>query len=483
MNKTVAVAWREFTTTVLTKGFIIGVLMTPAIMAITVVAIGLLKNQPGPQVSGVVAVLDESGLVADPLTKRFSPEATRHEAEEAAKEAGEEVDQKLAASPMPLDDQKKAMAKDAMSDQAKHAVASLSNVRLQTLGPEADLAQIKRTVGSAKLRAQSGEADPNQLIALVVIPPAAVRSPEPAKPVFAPYDLFVAPRMDFEIQRRLERRIGAAIVDARITSDPRLSAGGLSPEAIRSIARDPAATAVVVNASGGTQKTIGELSMLLPMGFMLLLMISVFTAGQFLLTTTVEEKSNRVMEILLSAVSPMQLMVGKIFGQMAVGLLILVVYSGVGIAGLFAAALQNLIDPMSLVYTVLFFFIAFFIVASLMAAIGSAVNDMREAQTLMQPVMVILILPWLLWLPISRNPNSTLAQVLSFVPGMNPFVMVIRIAGRDPVPTWQVLGALAVGAATAFAMAWAAAKVFRIGALMYGKPPNLATLVRWIRMA
>jgi ABC-2 type transport system permease protein len=187
--------------------------------------------------------------------------------------------------------------------------------------------------------------------------------------------------------------------------------------------------------------------------------------------------------VLLSAVSPLQLMVGKVLGQMAVGLLILTMYSSLGIVGLVMAAMQNLLDPMMLVYFVLFFFIAFFTLASMMAAVGSAVNDMREAQALMQPIMVIVMLPWLLWMPISRAPNSTLAQVLSFVPGMNPFVMVIRITGRDPVPTWQVLGSLAVGAATVVVVAWAAAKIFRIGVLMYGKPPNFKTLIHWIRMA
>jgi ABC-2 type transport system permease protein len=130
-----------------------------------------------------------------------------------------------------------------------------------------------------------------------------------------------------------------------------------------------------------------------------------------------------------------------------------------------------------------YFVIAYFTIASMMAAIGSAVSELREAQTLMTPVMTLMIIPWVLWLPISRAPNSLLAQILSFVPGPNPFVMVIRLCGSEPVPFWQIPASLAVGAAGAVFAAWSAAKIFRIGALMYGKPPNFRTLIKWVRMA
>src|SRR4030095_16152661 len=108
---------------------------------------------------------------------------------------------------------------------------------------------------------------------------------------------------------------------------------------------------------------------LIPGAFLFLLWISVFTAGQYLLTSTIEEKSSRVMEVLLSAVSPMQLLVGKIVGQMAVGLTILLLYSSVGIVSLIVFSMKHLIDPLNLVYLILFFFIAFFFIATLMASI------------------------------------------------------------------------------------------------------------------
>ncbi len=138
---------------------------------------------------------------------------------------------------------------------------------------------------------------------------------------------------------------------------------------------------------------------------MFLLWISVFTAGQYLLTTTIEEKSSRVMEVLLSAVSPMQLLCGKILGQMGVGIVILVAYAGMGMVGLVAASMMHILDPMNLVYLAIYFVIAFALIACLMAAIGSAVSDVREAQSLIGPVMIVLVIPMMLgWFPIPATP-------------------------------------------------------------------------------
>jgi ABC-2 type transport system permease protein len=97
--------------------------------------------------------------------------------------------------------------------------------------------------------------------------------------------------------------------------------------------------------------------------------------------------------------------------------------------------------------------------------------------------MIVMVIPMVLWLPISRNPNGMFAQVVSFLPPISPFVMVVRLAGSEKIPFWQVPATIAIGVASMAFMAWAAAKIFRIGVLMYGKPPNFKTLVRWVRMA
>jgi ABC-2 type transport system permease protein len=97
--------------------------------------------------------------------------------------------------------------------------------------------------------------------------------------------------------------------------------------------------------------------------------------------------------------------------------------------------------------------------------------------------MMTLIIPWALWLPISRDPNSVMSTILSFVPMMIGFTMMLRMASVTPPPVWQVWLSIAVGVATVFGALWFTAKVFRIGLLMYGKPPDFATLIRWARQA
>ena len=179
----------------------------------------------------------------------------------------------------------------------------------------------------------------------------------------------------------------------------------------------------------------------------------------------------------------MQLMAGKLIGQMLVSLLVLALYIAMGLAFLTSLSLFGLFDPWLILYILIFFVIMYLVFGSLMMAIGAAVNEMREAQGLMAPLMMLLMLPWFLWMPISRDPNSVFSTALSFVPPINTFAMLLRMASSTPPPWWQVWLSIGVGVLSVLGALWFAAKVFRIGLLMYGKPPNLGTLIRWAREA
>lgn len=486
MPKTLHVALREFCSTVLTKGFIVGMLMTPVIMIVALGAVMVLSNLDGPKVAGEVALIDHTGgLVAPGVEYRFSKEGVAAEQARQAEAINHTLDR--AADAVGADDRQRSMVRGISRTAAARANGSVPTLSLRLLPETADPEAEKGPVLAARVRdpkaAARAEGDPPQRLALAVVPPGAVLAGDDGD--YEPYEVYFADKLDFQVQQEISRRISAAIVDARVRSDPRAQAGDLSPEDVRALLREPEVTGRTVTDDG--DKPVSKLTeitgFLIPVAFMLLLMMSVMTGGQYLLTTTIEEKSSRVMEVLLSAVSPMQLMVGKIVGQMAVGLLILTLYSGVGIASLLIFSLDHLLNPVNIVYLLIFFLIAFFLIASFMAAVGSAVTEMREAQTLMTPVMAAMVLPWLLVMPISRAPNAVWVTALSFVPGLNPFVMMIRLAGSEPVPAWQIPATIAVGVLSALLAAWAAAKVFRVGILMYGKPPNFRTLWRWIRMA
>lgn len=477
LSKTIQVARREFASTVLTKGFILGVVMTPFILLVVAAAVMLTQSQPGPRVHGRVAIMDQTGIIAPEIIHRFTTEALEAERLERIRRSEEMVGQ--AADRFGWNESRRGMAQGVAGGAVSNGLLSAGKLTTEVLPPDTDLDEAKAALALANPRSMADEAG-EQRVALVVVGPDALTRGEGGR--YGSFELFVAPRLDFQVEERITSRVAEAIIDARIASVPGFSAARIDPEQVRAVVERPRPRVAVLTGTG-EQQSVGELAFIIPAAFMILLMLSVFTAGQYLLTSTIEEKSSRVMEVLLSAVSPMELMTGKIIGQMCVGLLILIVYSGLGISSLIVFSVEHLVSPLSVVYLLLFFLVAFFLIASLMAAIGSAVNDLREAQTLMTPVMAGMIIPWLLWLPISRNPNSTFATVLSFTPGVNPFVMVIRLAGSEPIPFWQVAGALAVAVISVIVAAWAAAKVFRVGALMHGKPPNIATLIRWVRMA
>ena len=302
------------------------------------------------------------------------------------------------------------------------------------------------------------------------------RRPGEGGGTYGTYDLYVPRNLDDRIENVVQQSLREAIVAARARAE-NLDRGRI--DALIRVDRVPSVTVT----KGAERRTVGAFNRTLPFVFAGLMVFGIMIGGQSLMTSTIEEKSSRVVEVLLSAVSPMELMAGKIVGQMGVSLVVLGLYLAMGIAALLSFALLGLLDPWLLFYLAVFFVIGYVVNASLMVAVGAAVNEMKEAQSLMMPIMLTLMAPWILAQPIGRDPNSTFSTVISFIPPVNTFTMLIRMTSVTPPPLWQVWLSIGIGVASAFAAIWFAAKVFRIGLLMYGKPPDFATLIRWARAA
>ncbi len=467
MKKTLYVAAREFTATVTTKGFVFGILFVPAVIAGTIFLLPKFVTKAPPKVEGQIVVIDPTGAVTETLAAYLTPgrfaerrEKTKRDIEDATPEA--------------LRAQAKAApgGEEAMRRSIDSALGDVPRLRVVPMPGGANVDAEKEPL-KAPLPKPGAGGMPR--LAVIVVHPDAVK-PADGGDRFGTYDLFIRSKLDDRLVDDLNAGLREAIVSAR------LSVLGVDPARIKNLTTvsRPASRTVT---EGGEQKTTREMNMLLPLAFMILLFVSVMTSGQYLLTTTVEEKSNRVVEVLLSAVSAMELMTGKIVGQMAVGFLVLLLYAGLGVLALVSFATIGLLDPFLLVYLLVFYVLAFFTFASLMAAVGSAVNEMREAQSMMMPITMLLMVPWLLWLPLTREPNSVLAVALSFIPPFSNFVMLLRMTSVAPPPAWQPWLAIAIGIAGVYASVWFAAKVFRVGLLMYGKPPTFGTLVKWARMS
>jgi len=454
MKKILTVAKREFLATVTAKGFLFGILLTPAIAAAAVFFLPRLITQAPPRTDGEIAVVDASGEIAAGIRDWLSPEkfTARREAE------ARQVRAFTAAA--------------AVETVAGIAAEEVPRITVTTL-LSADIEKEKELLKLPPPK--PGGVSPARL-ALIVIHDESLR-PEAGKEASGgAYDLFIRGKID----NRLINEIQTAIV--RVLGTTRLKIAGFDPERVAALANVGRSQPRVVTPEGG-QKSYQTLNAALPVAFMILLLLSVLTSASSLMTTTVEEKSNRVVELLLSTVSSMELMTGKILGQMCVGLLILAFYTGLGLTALTAFAFSGLVDPLLFVYLLVFFILSYVTVAALMAAIGAAVSDLRDAQSLMMPVMLIFMLPWLLMVPVGNQPNSLLATVLSFIPPIGNFVMMIRLSTNTPPPVWQAILAILVSAAGAYCALLAAAKIFRVGLLMFGKPPTFGTLVRWVKMS
>ncbi len=231
-----------------------------------------------------------------------------------------------------------------------------------------------------------------------------------------------------------------------------------------------------------------------PVAFVYLLWISVFMMAQMMLTNTIEEKSNRIIEVLLSSVSPLELMTGKILGIAVTGLLVVGSWAGFFALGIYLlptffpqsegiiASLglgSILANPAYLASFIIYFVLGFLLYASVLGGIGSVCNSLKEAQNLQQPVILLLIIPLLAMMPIASDPNGTLARVLSFIPPFTPFVMMNRAGG--PPALWEYALTSILLLLTVWLTFRGAAKIFRIGILMTGKPPKLREMLRWLR--
>jgi len=235
---------------------------------------------------------------------------------------------------------------------------------------------------------------------------------------------------------------------------------------------------------GGMARDVRDVAELgVAMGAELLLWLGVFVSAQYLLQTTIEERSSKIMEVLLSAVSPMQLMAGKIVGLGFVGLLMTSVYGITMLVMLTSLGLTDLLSPWRMVLFGVFYVLAYVQMGSVFAAIGSAVNELREAQSLMTPAVMTMTVPFMAIPLLIDVPNGGLAVALSLTPPISPYTMIFRLMlPANTVPAWEIAAALVVSTAWAALMLWGSTRVFRIGVLMRGKAPGFFELWRWIRV-
>ncbi len=286
---------------------------------------------------------------------------------------------------------------------------------------------------------------------------------------------------DFEKLRALSRALNNVVIEKRLKRE------GLDPQKVAQYIKRVALQPIKITKKGEEEDTGG--TFMISYILALIIYMAILIYGQVIMRGVIEEKSSRVVEVVLSSLKPFQLMMGKILGIGAVGLTQFSIWTLFGIGASvygtsFIPAGANFAMPSIpahvFVYFVVFFILGYFLFGTLYAAIGSLVNSEKEAQQLVMPVTMFLVIPIMLMIFIIRAPNSSIAVFLSFIPFFAPILMFLRITVLIP-PFGQIGASIVILILTILLMVWLTAKIYRVGILMYGKRPKLAEIVRWIR--
>jgi ABC-2 type transport system permease protein len=273
----------------------------------------------------------------------------------------------------------------------------------------------------------------------------------------------------------------------KAVSDQRFRRAGLDAEIVRKLNAplDLSRLGLVQRTAGGVvapaRKMDPLVTLILPFGLMYLLFLSIMAAAPQLMNAVVEEKMSKISEVLIASVTPFELMMGKLGGTAAVAFSMAFIYLAGGVYALITSGRIELLNPALIAWFLLFLCCTVLTFGSIFLSIGAAASDLKDAQGMMSPTMVLLIMPVVASSAVLRAPDSGLAVGASLFPTSAPFIMLIRLAMTPGPPMWQVLLSVALMLGTAVLFVWAAGRIFRVGLLMQGKGATLAEMIRWIR--
>lgn len=492
MQKILTIARREYQAMVATKAFLIGMAMMPIMMLGGSFIPGLLKGFDKAE-DRKIAIIDGTGelfeslkivadqrnlmLKADSESKAESPATTENPSGPTADGQNGKATEAMKSGPKRLTEEEENSKKtrEAMGLEEIHRYV-LEAVPADGFNDE------KRLELSERIR--SG----NDLYAFIEIPADVLNPAGPGITDLKDPKLLQLPKIKYVAQ-------DAALSDAKRWAETalnqlirarRLSSAGVSPLVLLELEKKApvVGSGLFFRDKDGritSEEKPGELaSIFLPMGIMMLMFMIVMMSAQPMLESVLEEKTLRISEVLLGSANARQLMTGKLLGNVGGSLTVFALYAA---GGLLIANSQGYGDNVP--YHVLPWFVVYQILAvllfsSVFMAIAASVSQLREAQSLLLPVWMVMLLPMFVWFNVVREPNSTLATALSFFPPSTPLMMTLRLATGAIIPLWQIiLSVVLLIAATAFGVI-AASRIYRIGILWQGKTPKLNELLMWL---
>jgi ABC-2 type transport system permease protein len=452
MRKTIAVAKREYNAGVKTKAFLISLLVMPLLMGGGFVAQLILKDQVDTQ--------EKRFAIVDRTSDRQLSQA---------------LSQAVAV-------RNKEQITDPESGRQIKPVFTLEDV--QASGESPDAVEQQRFELSERVRR-------GEIFAFLDIGPEVYEYGEAAAAV-------AAPTAGAQLDRALIRYQSASPTydDFRDWARPilehaihekRFQSAGLSSAVVRSTL---APVMLVSKGLSEKEAKTGEIreakdenpvvAILGPAALMLLMFMLIFVGGTPALQGIVEEKMQRIAEMVLGSVRPFELMMGKLLGLMAISLTLAALYlaGGYWLADHYEVA--ESISPGVLAWFIAYLVVGVVMYGALFIAVGAACSDLRDTQTMLWPVMLVAMLPLFVWINVVREPASTFSTVASLIPTATPMLMILRIAVPPGVVWWQPALGLILMLLTTVVFVYAAGRIFRVGILMQGKGASFRDMARWI---
>ena len=451
MTKFLAVVKREYLTRVRTKMFIVATVLGPVmILVFTIVPALIFQLKAGGATR--LAVIDQSDKMYDRVREALLAEPVDDEEESNP--------QKTAADAVNSNTQ------DRLKRAAAAAKGDYTVEQVQTGGRS--LEEVRQELKARVLK--------DELDGYLVIPPDVT---EGGKVLYYARNLG-----DVITRSEIRKRVNGAVRDQRMVENK------VSQDLMSKINRQVDFGAFPADESSKEEDSGGGFAFVFVVGF--LIYITIIMYGQVILAAVVEEKETRIAEMLFSSVRSFPLLIGKLIGvslvaltQFAIWALAFAAFALYGVSALSGRGLNVSLPnmpPSFFLFFFLFFLLGYFIYATFYALVGSMVTTTQEGGQVALPILFLLITGFYLAFPVIRAPGSSLAFWVSMVPFFSPITMIVRIVTQTP-PLWQILLSLGIGFATVVALMWLAARIYRIGMLMYGKRATIPEVARWIRQA
>lgn len=477
MHKILTIAVREYQAMVATKAFLVAIALMPILMLGGAWLPGLLQGMETPT-PRTIAIVDNTELLFDQIQRAAEDRNRTLEQNRAAGKGSTNSSAPVSPDATTATEDEDEQAKRALGLEEIHPYL-LEKIPVENFGDEQRLALSERI--------RNGE-----LYAFVEIP-AEVLQPRPLTP-----DNITNPSVEL-MQLAGMRWVAqdAALSDARRWAEGVLNqiirahrlAASVNPLVLPTVMLELDRKSTLESAGLYFRDEAGRIvseekpneitSLMLPMGIMTLMFMVIMMAAQPMLESVLEEKTLRIAEVLLGSANARQLMTGKLLGNVAGSLTVFILYGGGGIAAAIWQGYSDSVPWHVLPWFVVFQVLAVMLYSSIFMAIAASVTQLREAQSLLLPVWMVIMLPLFVWFNIVREPNSTMSTAISFFPPSTPMVMTMRMATGATIPWWQSGLSMVLMVVGTTVGVLVAARIYRVGILRQGKAPRFTEMLQW----